>query len=196
MSLEAVVRHYIKHYRPSSERELGQFREQASDEAAVTMAALAEDTAGRRFSHQRRIKHAALEDARRRLVRAIPDLAAQPTFGKLLNLVEQRLEWASGVGVLYKYDTALRIGARFGHLPQEVHLHAGTREGAAALGLAADQRFLFMGELPAELQVLPPHEVEDVLCIYKGVLADAKLGRPVPLPDDDRCYLDNPEDFE
>jgi hypothetical protein len=196
VSLEAVVRHYIKHYRPSSERELGQFRNQTSDEAAVTMAALAEDTAGRRFSHQRRIKQAALEAARRRLAPATSDLAKQPTFGTVLRLIERLLEPVSGVGVLYKYDTALRIGARFGRLPQEVHLHAGTRVGAAALGLDADQRFLYLREFPAELQVVPPHEVEDILCIYKQVLADAKLGKPVPLPDDDRCYLDNPEDFE
>lgn len=196
MSLEAVVHHYIQHFRPSAQGELAQFKSRTSDEAAVLMAALAEDDQGRRFSHQRRITRTALDAARRKLAPAAAELAAQPTFAAIHKKIEQLLKPVAGLGVLYKYDTALRIGARFGRLPREVHLHAGTRVGAAALGLDASQRFLYMSEFPAELQVVAPHEVEDILCIYKSVLADAKARRPVPLPDDESCYLDDPEDAE
>jgi len=196
VQLEAVVRHYIKQFRPRSEAELDVFRKQASDESAVRLAALAEDDRGRRFSHQHRIIEEALRGAASRLVPATAELARQPNFGVLKRKVEALLEPVAGLGELYKYDTALRIGARFARLPREVYLHAGTRAGAAALGLDASQRFLFMSDLPAALRVLAPHEVEDVLCIYKGVLRDARLGRPVSLQDDLGCYLDDPEEGE
>lgn len=196
MSLEAVVRHYIKHYRTSAQEELAQFREQPSDEAAVAMAALAEDAGGRRFSHQFRITRTALEAAHRKLVPATGELAAQKSFGALHRRIEELLKPVAGLGILYKYDTALRIGARFGLLPQQVFLHAGTRVGAAALRLDAEQRFLFMSDFPPELRVVEPHQLEDILCIYKGVLADAKHGRPIDLPDDSRCFLDDPQDAE
>ncbi len=196
MSLEAVVRHYVKHHRTSAQDELAQFRDQPSDEAAVAMAALAEDAGGRRFSHQFRIQRTALEAAHRKLVPAAADLAAQRSFGSLYRRIEEILNPVAGLGLLYKYDTALRIGARFGILPQQVFLHAGTRAGAAALGLDADQRFLFMRDFPPELRVVEPHQLEDILCIYKGVLADANHGRPVDLPDDSRCFLDDPQDAE
>ena len=54
--------------------------------------------------------------------------------------------------------------------PDRVYLHSGTREGARALGLAAERSFLPMDELPPELRRLKPREVEDLLCIYKGEL--------------------------
>lgn len=44
MGLEAIVRHYIKHFRPGSESELDLFRKQPSDAAAVRLAAIAEDS--------------------------------------------------------------------------------------------------------------------------------------------------------
>ena len=52
---------------------------------------------------------------------------------------------------------------------RQVYLHAGTRLGACALGLGASTA-LAVSESPRELRVLKPHEVEDVLCIFKDEL--------------------------
>ena len=69
------------------------------------------------------------------------------------------------------YDTSLRVGAYLGLTPRFVYLHAGARAGAKALGLNAGTKKLAMSDLPHELQVLAPEEVEDFLCIYKKTMA-------------------------
>jgi hypothetical protein len=55
-----------------------------------------------------------------------------------------------------------------------VYLHAGTRTGARALGLAARAATLDVSELPAEFHSLEPHEVEDVLCIFKDKFTSSR----------------------
>ncbi len=104
--------------------------------------------------------------------RRIPQLSTEEvrTFEELLERVETLIGAIEGVGRLMVYDTSLRIGARVGVEPDRVYLHAGTREGARALGLATDRGFLFMEELPLQLRRLKPREVEDLLCIYKAEL--------------------------
>jgi predicted kinase len=78
------------------------------------------------------------------------------------------------IGELYVYDTALRIGAKLNLFPARVYLHAGTRQGARALGLDARADALDMADLPREFHVLKPYEVEDVLCIFKSELASSR----------------------
>ena len=73
-----------------------------------------------------------------------------------------------GAGELLAYDTALRIGAKFGLRPQRVYLHRGTREEAQAPGLnsSAPSLCLSLDELPKPLQQLAPYEIEECLCIW------------------------------
>jgi hypothetical protein len=52
-----------------------------------------------------------------------------------------------------------------------VYLHAGTRRGARALGLDHGSDSVSPNQLPPALRRLQPHEVEDVLCIYKDWLS-------------------------
>lgn len=53
----------------------------------------------------------------------------------------------------------------------KVHLHAGTRKGAAALNPAfAGRDYLDKDELPEPLRELEPYQIEDFLCIFKGRL--------------------------
>jgi hypothetical protein len=75
-----------------------------------------------------------------------------------------------GIGELTVYDTALRIGAHFGLEPERVYVHAGTREGARALGFENRRTTIDMNELPEPLQRLSAREAEDMLCIYKHSL--------------------------
>jgi hypothetical protein len=198
MSFDGIAEHYRKWYRPRSEAELNCFRRQPTLAAAVALAAVAEDDRGRRFPHQRRLKQADLARARVKLVENVSSLQAEKSFARLHERVETLTRSISGLGVLYQYDTALRVGAKLGLLPANVYLHAGTRIGAKALRirLEPNQRFLFTTDIPRALLVLAPHEIEDVLCIYKKVLGDALDGKPIHLPDDDRCYLDDPEEAE
>jgi hypothetical protein len=52
-------------------------------------------------------------------------------------------------------------------------VHAGTRDGARALGLNAQRHALEMSELPPAIRKLTAREAEDLLCIYKSKLRDS-----------------------
>lgn len=98
-------------------------------------------------------------------------------------LIERLVGRTRGIGELYVYDTALRIGAWLELFPGKVYLHAGTRWGARALGFDPKARALEVSELPQELQQLEPYEIEDLLCIFKdklaGVRTETRRRRPV-----------------
>ena len=81
--------------------------------------------------------------------------------------MSKQLRDVAGIGALYRYDTAFRIGAYRGLFPTRVYLHAGTRKGARALGLDYRKDALEMSEIPAALRTRKPYEIEDILCIYK-----------------------------
>lgn len=106
----------------------------------------------------------------------IGELKRYRDFDKPIRIVDKETGSISGICDLAVFDFALRIGARLGRLPERVYLHAGTREGAKALGLNVKGRAsIEMRELPRALRVLKPWEAEDVLCILKddfGALAN------------------------
>ncbi len=168
MNLEAIVRHYITNYRPHKQTELNWFRRQPSLESAIKMAAKAEDHRGKRYSHQSRITQKAMQEASRLLLEKHDVLQRCKSFHELWQRIRIFLSLVTGIGELYVYDTALRIGVFLNLLPDRVYLHAGTRAGAKAFGIASrNEEWIEVEELPRPLRELPPHEVEDILCIYK-----------------------------
>lgn len=177
MDLVTLTRHYAINHRKRSKDELEWFRTQSSLENTTKVAALAIDVKGKRLSHQRRIRRENLEKARVVLLSAANDIQQCKTFDELLSLIESELHEIQGLAELYAYDTALRIGAKLGLVPEKVYLHAGTRKGAEALGLDSKARALEVSALPNELQELEPREMEDFLCIYKDELRNLKRER-------------------
>jgi hypothetical protein len=174
MNLESILRHYHLHYRPRHDHELTWFRTQASLDDALRLAAKAQDDRGKRYRHQRRIKPEAITEAIKRLVELHDDLQCCVNFHELWTLIRDNLKPIQGIGDLYVYDAALRIGAHLHLTPNRVYLHAGTRIGARNCGFllrAGDKReWLESDELPAPLRDLPPSDVENLLCIYEGRL--------------------------
>lgn len=76
-----------------------------------------------------------------------------------------------GIGPTTVYDVSLAIGAKFGLEPELIYLHAGTLDGARAIGLSVrGLRALPMDAFPSAFRRLRPYEVEDCLCIYKHEL--------------------------
>ena len=134
---------------------------------AISKAALAQLPTGKRHPHQHRIPPAALKESERRLLGNLPGLRQAESFDHLFELIASIIQPIRGIGELAVYDTALRIGARFGLEPSKVYLHAGTRLGTKALGLAWRNATLELTELPVELRTLTARELEDLLCIYK-----------------------------
>jgi hypothetical protein len=89
------------------------------------------------------------------------------TFDILFEVIQESVADISGIGELYIYDTAFRIGANLNLRPYKVYLHSGTRKGAQNLLLDYKAKFLELSQLPRELQKLQANEIEDILCIYK-----------------------------
>jgi len=180
--LRAISRDYVARHRERADRELRFFADLTTDEEAVSRAALAQLPSERRpgqynrHPHQYRIPGRVLEESRTRLIANISRLRAARTFDDLLRMVAEIIGPISGIGELAVYDTALRIGARFNLFPKKVYLHAGTRDGARAVGLAAEGESVEMEEIPEPLRGLTPREVEDVLCIYKAQIVARAYG--------------------
>ena len=149
-------------------------------------AALAARPDDRRYSHQTRLKANHLAEAARVLAKQLEDIEAVAHFAALHGLLKKLLASRAGLGELYLYDTALRIGAKLGLMPQAIYLHAGTRAGAKALKLSVTGNILLKSELPLPLQELEPHELEDVLCIYKKYFAGER-----DLDESRACWLDD-----
>ena len=165
--IESAVRHYKREHLPNLKRLLEWYSSMASLSDAIINAAMGKDERGKRHPHQRRLREMNLVTPRRRLLGLKEQMRQCTSFEELLDLVEAITDRIHGLGELYAYDTALRIGAYLGLLPEKVYLHAGTRVGAQALGFDTKARSIQLQSLPQPFHSLEPHEAEDVLCIYK-----------------------------
>ncbi|HEX3484181.1 MAG TPA: hypothetical protein VHT51_03915 [Micropepsaceae bacterium] len=163
-------------YRHAGFQELQHFRKLPSCRDVIREASLCLTKNGKRHSHQRRIPRQVLINAERALQKRRTDLRKAPSFFELHKHVKVTIGGIHGIGPLTIYDIAQRIGAYLKLEPEHIYLHAGTREGARALGLLGEM--IEVGELPKELRYLSPKELEDFLCIFKAELAQtpSRLG--------------------
>lgn len=144
------------------------FRDMPSLALAVHNAALAMDGNNKRYKHQCRISRKPLKRAKQILSQSLSQIKECGSFQELHSWLAEALGAVRGLGELYIYDTAIRIGAFRRLAPEFVYLHRGTRAGAKALGLKTSGGYLTITDLPKSLRKLAPHEVEDFLCIYEG----------------------------
>jgi hypothetical protein len=170
-TLESLVAEYCKRYPRGSDLETKLFRDMPSDELAIRHAASARDEDGRCFDHQRRVVQPARRKAEVILMATIGRLRCCTTFHALHTLLSELLLPVPGLGALYVYDTALRLGAYLRLSPKYIYLHAGTRVGAKALGLACHLPYLQKENVPSALRALTADEIESFLCIFAGELA-------------------------
>lgn len=176
MDNESIVDEYILYLRPLARAELDWFASQPHLKMAISLAARAIGSNGKRLSHQNRIPQAAMQEAHDRLTGAVGHLRRLQTFADLHRYIDGLVGPIRNIGELYVYDVALRIGAALGLLPTEVYIHSGVRSGARKLGFKGARKTISLGELPSAFHRLSPHELEDVLCIYKKVLGNGRGG--------------------
>ena len=174
---------YLKHHRDDAARELRVYRSMPTLARAIRRGARACTADGGKHPHQWRIPRSVLRTFGARLARREPALSGAGSFAELHRAVKDVGDRIHGVGELAVYDTALHIGARLGLDPERVYLHRGTRDGAAAIGVDHRRSTIAVSELPSPFARLAPHEIEDCLCIFKGLLS----GTPSPGPIGCRC---------
>ncbi|MFA5179958.1 MAG: hypothetical protein WC405_01440 [Syntrophales bacterium] len=167
MDWETIKRHYRMKNLPRHEEEINWFASQPTLRDTINKAALAENHSGKRYRHQCRIPHAILQLSLNKLCMAEKAIGACSSFEDLHRFIILKLKSISGIGELYCYDTALRIGAKLNLHPKTVFLHAGTRQGASFITDIRGKESLNTSCLPMAIRELPPEQVEDILCIYK-----------------------------
>ncbi|MCA9088023.1 MAG: hypothetical protein KDA90_05235 [Planctomycetaceae bacterium] len=126
---------------------------------------------GKIHGHQHLVGKVKLEQARKELQRHADEITACKSFEELLTLVEDHTSSIDRFGVLAVYDTSLRLGAHLNLWPEVVYLHAGTKKGCKALGVAAKGGMVEMETLPEAVRALEPYQAEDFLCIFKDAFA-------------------------
>lgn len=174
-SFADVATDYTARFQQRHRRELRWFAIQRSLEDAIELAAMAVSPAGKRLSHQHRIPKAALRAWADCLLRRSAQIRDSKTFAALHTLMSETGAELHGIGNLAVYDTATRVGAFLRLDAEHVYLHAGTREGARALGFNGHDS-LSRTELPEPFRRLSADEIEDCLCIYKRDIAAIASG--------------------
>lgn len=166
----------IKNYDANDDREeLERFQAMKTLKEAVRAAAGCRREDGKVYPHQRRnwrfwpdsMRQAAMTYAARS-----EEFRACKSFNDILALVGKiAVEMnRDGLGELYCYDVAFRIGAKLNLFPTRVYLHAGTRKGAERLlgRRLRNVESLDLSEFNAypNLQQWEPWQVENILCGY------------------------------
>jgi hypothetical protein len=139
---------------------------------AISIAVSSKNAEGKHHNHQSKIKREVYGEWKRKLMTAFSKRVDErdsvcpfQDFDELHDFIADNI--IPGVGPLFVYDVATRIGAYLRIEPESVYMHAGAREGAKALGLPFRSKRILKHQLPVELRRLPPDEVEDFLCTYR-----------------------------
>jgi hypothetical protein len=165
-SLATLVAIYRRQFGRRLDAYLDYFMKLDSLDKAIRFACHSKE--GKIHDHQYRVGKETLEQASKALQRHSHEIKACVSFDDLLSQVEDHTRRINRFGVLAVYDTSLRLGAKLGLWPEVVHLHAGTKKGCKALGLATKGRTLDMATLPLPIRALEPYHAENFLCIFKG----------------------------
>ncbi|RRR69999.1 MAG: hypothetical protein EI684_14155 [Candidatus Viridilinea halotolerans] len=172
-NLIVLISHYQTNIHPQFSQHLSFYEHLPTIDMSIEYAALAKLPSGKRHPHQYRLKRTVLESVRQHLQANAHQLEQSNSFEDVIHIVRGCA--VPGFGPLAMYDTALRLAVRLGKRPTAVYLHAGTRKGAAALGLNVDRAMIPMDELPGPLQRIGAEHVENFLCIYKDQLSTFTL---------------------
>ena len=166
---DEIVKEFRERKRNFSELHISHCLAQDNLVGAIKVAAKAIDKKGKINSHQRRVGRENLDKFASGLVVEKSKIEKAKSFDDLLSVIES-ID-SERIGVLTKYDTALRIGAFRKLYPDKVYLHAGTKIGVRyLLGKAAvkGRKCISINQLPPELLEfdLTASELEDLFCHY------------------------------
>jgi hypothetical protein len=145
--------------------------EQETLEEAIKVAVMSKDKNNIKHSHQWRIYNYVYDEFVKNLLNVKNKINNSKDFDELFNIID--FYKTSGVGELFCYDTALRIGHYLNKLPEKIYIHAGTRKG---LKLLLDriifERTIYKHDLPEPFCSceLTPAQLEDFFCVKKDYI--------------------------
>jgi hypothetical protein len=151
--------------------------EQNSLEAVIRVAVMSKNKNGKTESHQRRIYKDVYPNFLKNLLNVKDKIKNTRNFDELINIIFSNKP--SGVGDLFCYDVALRIGYKLNKLPEKIYIHAGTKIGLEKLlKRKIYEKTIEKRKLPEPFCSceLTSDQLEDFFCIYKKYLSDNNLG--------------------
>jgi hypothetical protein len=138
----------------------------------VEIAAKGKEVSGTGNRHLNRLRICSLDSAVEILTGKTTQLKRCKNFDELHQILTHLVIHISGIGTVYCYDVALRIGVANGFLPEKVFLPSTpVRNAAHELNLEInDDKTINFGTLRLPLKKLKPYVVEDFLCIFEKKL--------------------------
>ncbi|MDY6785340.1 MAG: hypothetical protein SW833_22790 [Cyanobacteriota bacterium] len=178
-----IFNDYLATIFPAQEIYYTWFRESESLKSALEKAFLSEDQRGKVHRHQARVGRRRLAEAAGIALERFNYMSESDfnNFNEIYHFVQSVASEVPGFGSLAVYDVSLRIAKYQGCDILNVHLHAGVSQGARAMGFdVEDGETLRVDQFPEPFNQLSADHLENLLCIYKNVLADAfaKAGKP------------------
>lgn len=184
--LEKIIEHYKTQHQLNLESELADFMPPSSFSNVLSRVAYCNGKDEKKFPHQYRITKQTCDESHRVLKKMSFDNIKD--FESLYECLKKNLLPIHGVGKLYVYDAALRLGTYFSLEPTKIYLHAGTLKGARNLNLDTSKESLNIQDLPLHLQKINPKFVEAILCIYKDSFQNGEvMFDPLSYPSAKRC---------
>jgi hypothetical protein len=145
-------------------------------ECIVYQAALSQKWDGKMFSHQYRVGIEKTKLAAKKLLEFESTILTVQTFEEIFHYTEKIRKLKIGVGPLWSYDTALRIGFHLKIYPTEVYIQAGVVKGYVKFfgKRPKRRRKIPKSEFPM-LSALEAYEIENFLCIWGGKTSNANV---------------------
>ena len=171
-TLADIVQHYVENVRGRACAGLAYYASQLSLDHVLEVVASWRNEEDLCESHQCRVTREAKQAAAERIRQL--DVKSATTFEEVFRRVQDAIGDIRGIGDLAVYDVSLRIGALLGLAPERVYLQGGARHGARALGIQSRERALPVNAFPPEFRRLHAWEIENLLCIYKRKLGQAR----------------------
>lgn len=184
--LEKIIEHYKTQHQLNLESELADFSPSNNFSDVISRVAYCKGKDEKKFPHQHRVTKKTCDESYS--VLKIISFDTIEDFESLYKYLKMKLLPIHGVGKLYVYDAALRLGAYFSQEPTKIYLHAGTLKGARNLNLDTSKDSLNIQDLPLHLQTINPKFVEAILCIYKDSFQNGEvMFDPLSYPSTKRC---------
>jgi len=144
-------------------------------EKAIKIAVNSRDETGKMNYHQSRVPREAYGKFGKALVNIKDKIEKSTDFDQLFTVIQTEGKKIHGVGELFIYDTAFRIGQKLKIYPDRIYLHRGTRIGVERfMGRKIHNGYILKEQLKPPFDTCPLEcwQLEDFFCIYKDIFLD------------------------
>lgn len=140
-------------------------------EDAIVQAGMGKRADGSHHPHLYRVPTLALRQGATQMLMQVDAIRTCRDFDALHGKLAKIAQGINGLGKLWVYDTTLALAGCLKLVPREIYLHAGTAEGARALGVSPRKRW-HRSDWPQAFvdSGLTADDLENFLCIYRRQL--------------------------